>query len=224
MIKEYDEVGRIYNTPLGKFYSVTTILSWTKDKSFLDRWKARVGEREAAMIVKRAGHSGTNFHLLSEHLLNGTQMEPDQAKLIDQIAKKLFRQSAPILTKNVTETLYTEIELYSNETLRVAGTCDAIVKWNRVLSILDHKSCGMIPRGVDDPFIHDYWIQLALYRIMVSEMFGINCDQLVLLFSAKKQNLARELIIDDIGRINYYNHEACKRIAVFNEILKEKRK
>ena len=40
--------GRTYQTPTGRYPSITTILGKTGDNTWLERWKAAVGEEEAA--------------------------------------------------------------------------------------------------------------------------------------------------------------------------------
>ena len=47
-LKRKDGATRLYLTPEGEALpSVTTILSKTKDKTFLKEWRARVGEKQA---------------------------------------------------------------------------------------------------------------------------------------------------------------------------------
>ena len=50
---------RIYLTPAGnRVPSVTTVLSGTKDMSFLKVWRKRIGDAEADHIVKRSINYG----------------------------------------------------------------------------------------------------------------------------------------------------------------------
>ena len=54
--------GRFYNTPDGKLLpSVTTILSATKDNSYLDEWRNNIGEQKAAKITEEASRLGTEL-------------------------------------------------------------------------------------------------------------------------------------------------------------------
>jgi hypothetical protein len=65
--------GRFYLSPSGiKYPSVTTVLSCL-DKPGLDAWKARVGEEEAAKILRQAGTRGTAVHLIAENYLNNEE-------------------------------------------------------------------------------------------------------------------------------------------------------
>ena len=71
--------GRIYVTPEGNRYpSVTTILSEMSDKSFLDKWKASIGEEEANRQSRYAANRGTIVHKLCEDLIFGNDLNLKQ--------------------------------------------------------------------------------------------------------------------------------------------------
>ena len=69
-IKRVQENGlRFYEVTEGdkviaKLPSVTTILGETKDKSGLEKWKKRVGEKEATRISNLSMNRGTIMHRL----------------------------------------------------------------------------------------------------------------------------------------------------------------
>ena len=51
-LKRKEGASRLYLTPDGESLpSVTTILSKTQDKSFLKKWKERVGEKKAEKLL-----------------------------------------------------------------------------------------------------------------------------------------------------------------------------
>ena len=63
-LKRQDGVSRVYLTPDGESLpSVTSVLSKTKDKSFLKKWRARVGEKNAEKIIADSSAIGTALHL-----------------------------------------------------------------------------------------------------------------------------------------------------------------
>jgi hypothetical protein len=64
---------RIYLTPAGnRVPSVTTVLSGTKDMSFLKEWRKRVGNAEADNIVTRSINYGNKVHKnLEDYILEG---------------------------------------------------------------------------------------------------------------------------------------------------------
>jgi hypothetical protein len=51
--------------------SVTTILGETKDKSFLEDWKKRVGKEQAKKIMTDAAKRGTSMHNIIEGWVSG---------------------------------------------------------------------------------------------------------------------------------------------------------
>ena len=70
-LKRKDGPKRLYVTPDGESLpSVTTILSKTKDKSGLDQWRKRVGEKAAEKIISAAAKIGTALPLYIEHYVN----------------------------------------------------------------------------------------------------------------------------------------------------------
>jgi len=66
---------RIYLTPAGnRVPSVTTVLSGTKDMTFLKEWRKRVGNAEADNIVKRSINYGNTVHQnLEDYILEGKE-------------------------------------------------------------------------------------------------------------------------------------------------------
>ena len=53
--------------------SVTTILGETKDKSFLEDWKKRVGKEQAKKIMTEASKRGTSMHNIIEGWVSGQE-------------------------------------------------------------------------------------------------------------------------------------------------------
>ena len=62
--------GRTYFTPDGDYPSITTILGKTANNVWLQAWKDKVGEEEAARISKEATDRGTLVHEYAEHYFN----------------------------------------------------------------------------------------------------------------------------------------------------------
>ena len=71
-LKRQDGDTRLYLTPDGEALpSVTTILGRTKDKTFLKKWRQKVGEKKAEQIIKDSAQIGTALHLYIERFVNG---------------------------------------------------------------------------------------------------------------------------------------------------------
>ena len=120
---EITDKGRIYTTPQGnKYPSVTTVLSHGSDHSWLDEWKARVGEVEAKKILVQAGRRGSAVHELAEYYLKN---DPDYKKGHMPFNIYSFNKIKPFLDEHVGLIAGLEIPLYS-DTLKVAGRSDCI--------------------------------------------------------------------------------------------------
>src|SRR6056300_2066597 len=72
--------GRTYHTPDGSYPSITTILGKTANQAWLQAWKDRVGEEEAARISKIATDRGTLVHEYAERYFNGEDILSDLKK------------------------------------------------------------------------------------------------------------------------------------------------
>ena len=79
--------SRIYDIAGHRLPSVTTILDKTKDKSFLTRWKAKVGEEEAERIKNHSSRRGTAMHKFIESFVEGVGY--DDLTTIGQEAKPM---------------------------------------------------------------------------------------------------------------------------------------
>ena len=173
---------RFYVTPEGNHYpSVTTVLGEYGDKSGIERWKQRIGEEEANKILTKASRRGTGVHLLCEKMLLGQQLELDK-QLPNQIA--LFKQLSPVLDSRVDVVRASECALYSNK-LKIAGRCDAVVRFDGVESILDFKTSGSLKQ---EKYIYNYFLQATLYSWMLYEMTGFKTPQIVIAIAVESQD------------------------------------
>lgn len=169
---------RFYVCPNGPYPSITTILGATADKTWLEGWKASLGESKAAAETKRCADRGTAVHLLAEKYLQNDE-NFDAKQRYENV--KMFNQ-IKIHVNKINNILGQEIPLFS-DFLKVAGRCDVIAEYDGVLSIIDFKTSNGIK---DDKMIEDYFIQCAGYSIMFEEMFGITIDQIVVIISVEK--------------------------------------
>lgn len=205
MKTSYDDIGRIYHTPNGKYYSVTTMLSMTGDKTFLDDWKKRIGEHEAKLQTERAASVGSAFHELGEAYLLGHPMP-----LVQPLAKIMFKTAIPILDKHVTRVEAVEEALYSN-VLQLAGRTDAILDWDKKLAVFDYKCIG----HNNPEWLEDYWIQTTIYGQMYKELTGIQVKKLVLVCANKKTFKVKAFEEDP----KKYAKKAVERIKLFRKML-----
>ena len=159
--------GRRYVTLDGKSYpSVTTVLSLVNRDS-IAAWRKRVGEEKANQIGTQAANRGTAVHYIIEKYINNE----DTSDFMPHVQQSL-QNLKPLIDKHVTKVFATECPLYSDY-LKLAGTCDAIVEWDGVPTIVDWKTSKRPKKKVDIP---NYFMQLAAYAVMWEERTGMACN------------------------------------------------
>jgi genome maintenance exonuclease 1 len=168
-------VGRVYTTPDGnKYPSVTTVLGAASDNSWLEEWKARVGEEEVRKVSAQASRRGTAVHELAEEYLKNN---PRYTKGHMPANIATFNQIRPVLDKHVTTIYGLEVPLYSDK-LRVAGRVDCLALWENELSIIDFKTSKRVKQRKD---ISNYFIQASAYAYMIFERTGLLPKQVVIM-------------------------------------------
>lgn len=175
---------RYYVSPTGEHLeSVTAYLGRLMDKTFLEKWKKRVGQAEADRISNSATARGSKLHTAIEaYLLN----EDGYKALLSShlLTKSLFIKLRPELNK-INNIRLLEKPLYSDE-LKLAGTPDCIAEYNGVLSTIDFKTST---KDKLDKWIVGYRLQTAIYSLMFQERFGILPDQSVILMAVEQNPL-----------------------------------
>jgi hypothetical protein len=167
-------IGRVYTTPEGNRYpSVTTVIGAASDTSWIDAWKARVGEEEVRKVSAQAARRGTAVHELAENYLNN---EPRYTKGHMPANIATFGQIRPLLDKHVGKIYGLEVPLYS-DTLRVAGRVDCLAEWGNQLAIIDFKTSKREKKRED---ISGYFIQASCYAMMTFERTGLLPKQIVI--------------------------------------------
>jgi hypothetical protein len=176
--------GRFYVTPTGESYpSVTSVIGAMSDKSGLDVWRARVGNAEADRISGRARARGTALHRLCElHVLN----EEINFKKEMPISTMLFKQLTKFF-ENVNDIRAVEGRLFSHK-LKIAGACDLIASYKDTPSIIDFKTST---KSKEKDYIYGYFIQCTTYAMMLYEMTGLLCKQIVIVITIEEENEAQ---------------------------------
>ena len=184
-LKRQDGDSRLYLTPDGDALpSVTTILSKTKDKTFLKQWRAKVGEANAEKIIRDSAQIGTALHLYIERLVNGEKYK-DLTKIgiqAEKMAKKIVKEAF----KDITEIWGSEVHLYNPG--KYAGTADMIAMYKGRPSIIDFKQTN---RPKKREWIQDYLMQLAAYAQAHNALFNTEIDQGVVLMCSRDLTFQR---------------------------------
>jgi genome maintenance exonuclease 1 len=178
-LKRQDGAVRLYLTPDGESLpSVTTVLSKTKDKSGLDRWRKRVGEKTAEKIIADSARIGTALHLYIEHYVNGHGY-----KDLTDVGKKAQTMAQVIIDeglKDVTEIWGSEVHLYYPG--KYAGTTDMVGLYKGRPAIIDFKQTNK-PKKRE--WVQDYLMQLAAYAHAHNHLFNTEIDQGVVLMCSR---------------------------------------
>ena len=155
--------GRTYYTPNGTYPSITTILGKTSNQIWLQKWKDKVGEEEAARISKKATDRGTLIHEYAERYFNSEEIFIDLVKEssdVIQMSKDLIR-----ITESGVEEIWGQEQILWNNKLCYAGRCDMVGIWNGIPSIIDFKTSKKTKYIKQ---IKDYFIQCCAYAVAIA--------------------------------------------------------
>jgi genome maintenance exonuclease 1 len=174
---ETDPSGpRVYLTPSGhKVPSVTTILSGTKDMTFLKEWRERVGNHRANDIVQRSTKWGTSVHKnLEDFIVEGKQ--PEGNIFVKHMTKKIIENGL----KKVDEFWGCEVQLYAENLY--AGTADGVGIHEGKPAIIDFKNSRSLRK---DEWVTDYKLQVVAYALAHNEMFGTDIKRGVVMLATQ---------------------------------------
>ena len=178
-LKRQDGVSRVYLTPDGESLpSVTSVLSKTKDKSFLKKWRARVGEKTAEKIIADSSAIGTALHLYIEHYVN-----EHAYKDLTEIGIKAETMAQVIIEqglRDIDEVWGSEVHLYYPG--KYAGTTDMVGLYKGRPAIIDFKQTNK-PKKRE--WIQDYLMQLAAYAHAHNHLFDTEIDQGVIFMCSR---------------------------------------
>jgi len=178
-LKREDGATRLYLTPDGESLpSVTSVLGKTKDKSFLKKWRARVGEKEAEKIIANSSQIGTALHLYIEHYVNENGYK-DLTEIGIQ-AQKMAQVIIDEGLKDIDEIWGSEVHLYYPG--KYAGTTDMVGLYKGRPAIIDFKQTNK-PKKRE--WVQDYLMQLAAYAHAHNHLFDTEIDQGVILMCSR---------------------------------------
>ena len=184
-LKRKEGDTRLYLTPDGEALpSVTSILSKTKDKSFLKKWRAKVGEEEAEKIIRDSAKIGTALHLYIERFVNGDKYK-DLTKVGVQ-AEKMAQKIIDEAFKDITEIWGSEEHLYNPG--KYAGTTDMVGVYKNKPTIIDFKQTN---RPKKREWVQDYLMQLAAYAAAHNAIFNTEIEQGVVLMCSRDLTFQR---------------------------------
>ena len=141
LVRDETTGTRLYKTPEGDLVpSVTNILSKTKDTKHLERWKKRVGKKEARRITTEACNIGTSMHLFLESYILDEKPKHMQSYTPSPTHSQA-KVMADVIIENglkyVDEIWGSEVQLYYKD--QYAGTTDVVGMYKGVPHIIDFK-------------------------------------------------------------------------------------
>ena len=164
----YYEVGNDVIYP-----SITSVISFISRETFAG-WRARVGEKEANRITKKATTRGTGFHKLVEvYLQNGDYKSLDEYEV--PLINLMFRASKSTIDSRLNNIYHQETPMFSDR-LCLAGTVDLICEVDGELSIVDFKTSE---KTKPEEWLENYFVQLSAYWAMFSEKTNVVPKKLV---------------------------------------------
>lgn len=188
---------RIYQISDEKYYpSITTVLGQSlpaEKSSYLDAWRARVGNAKANQITDDAATRGTNTHTMLERHLKGEVPYKDDE--FPEAHVNVFK-SLRLELRKINRVYGQEVVLFSDD-LGVAGRCDLIAEYQGTLAVVDYKTSSRVKSKEE---IGDYWLQAVFYAIAHNEMFGTNIEKLVIMMGVENHlpMIFRKVIDDDL--------------------------
>ena len=164
-----------------KLPSVTTVLGQTQPKEkreSLERWRQRVGLREAQRVTRDAAIRGTAMHKYLEDLIRG-----ERCLDLTEIGQQAQNMAEIIVERglnNVDEVYGIEAVLYYPDLY--AGSVDLVGRHNDQVSIIDFKQTN---KPKQREWIDDYMLQMAAYGMAHDIIYGTEINKGVIMMCSK---------------------------------------
>lgn len=193
--KFYENGKGYYDTPDGKFVSITTILAANVPSEIIS-WRKAMGDSVADYIMRKAAARGKTVHSIIERYLSNHPPYPMQTYGL--LPWGIFRIMRPALD-NISDVRGIEIPIYSRN-LRVAGTADTIADYDGVPSIIDYKTTTKLRNSNS---IRNHLLQCAFYGICWEELTREKLEQIVIIMGAEDGNMAvfKEKLSDHVQKV-----------------------
>jgi len=164
-----------------KLPSVTTVLGQTQTKEkreSLDRWRQRVGLREAQRVTRDAAIRGTAMHKYLEDLIRG-----ERCLDLTEIGQQAQTMAEIIVERGLndcSEVYGIEAVLYYPDLY--AGSVDLVAKHKDQVSIIDFKQTN---KPKQREWIDDYFMQMAAYGMAHDVIYGTQIEKGVIMMCSK---------------------------------------
>ena len=197
---------RTYEFDGSRVPSVTTILSRTKDQSYLDKWRARVGVEEADRIFNHSAKRGTSMHKFIENHITGIGY--DDLSTIGHEARPMAQKIIDTGLTPITEYYGSEVTLHYPGLY--AGSTDLVCLHNDKETIVDFKQANRPKRK---EWIEDYYVQIAAYAMARDQTHGSNIEQGIIMICTP--DLYYQEFKCDRIKMRKYRHKFLERLSQY---------
>ena len=197
---------RTYDFKGDKLPSVTTILSRTKDQTYLDKWRARVGPEKADKIFNHSAKRGTSMHKFLEKHISGTGY--DDLTEIGVQAKPMAQTIIDTGLAPITKYYGSEVTLHYPGLY--AGSTDLVCFHNNKETIIDFKQANR-PKKIE--WIEDYYLQIAAYAMAHDYMHHSNIEQGIIMVCTP--DLYFQEFKFDGDKMRQYRHKFLERLSQY---------
>ena len=208
-ITDHESGTRVYDFNGSRLPSVTTILGATKNKKYLENWKAKVGEEQAERIKNHSSRRGTAMHKFLESYIQGVGY--DGLTAIGQEARPMADKIIEIGLAPVEEWYGSEVMLHYPGLY--AGSTDLVCLHNGKETIVDFKQAN---RPKKEEWIEDYYLQIAMYAMAHDYVYGSKIEQGVIMVCTP--DLYYQEFKTEGASLREWKHKALKRINMYNEM------
>lgn len=189
--------GRHYQTMLGVFPSVTTILKATesdKDSDRLRKWQHKMdrihGTGSGETQAQAARDRGTAIH----KIIAATLYDADIPEITTELVP--YWKSVKPVVKAIKNPGYCEHPVYHGR-LKYAGTFDLIADWQGLPTIIDWKTSHRTKRLA---WLNDYTLQIAAYAKAYEWLYGTPIQQTLIVIITPERSQLFEFSLAEVDQ------------------------
>jgi len=209
-----DHGARNYDVAGYRLPSVTTILGRTKDDTYLKKWIADKGKKEAERIKNASAARGTSMHKYLENYVLGKGYE-DLTDL-GQETKRMAEKVIEVGLAPVSEYYGSEVTLYYPGLY--AGSTDLVGIHNGKETVIDFKQANRPKR---EEWIGDYKLQAGAYAMAHDQVHGSNIEQCVIMVCTP--DLYYQEFKIDGHNLRKAKHDFLRRLDYYHELIRDEK-
>lgn len=236
--KRHYKVEELSGELIGIFPSVTSILGATKDKTNLEKWKNRIGEKEAEKIGKDATDRGTVMHRLcelyctlphdmtkDEKLKQTLELSREDDEIIQFDARAIIVGSQLFYNfyntdffSRIKYSIAQEKFLWTKIGGGYAGTFDNLsLMDDNIIKVVDFKTAK---KPKDEKYIVDYKLQGAAYSIAIWDRYNIKPKGVEIWISNEMERFPQCYTMNE-NEITHYFKMFIERLNQFKTQIKK---